>query len=801
MRSGTFRLLTLFDRNTTRIAASVIAVLAGFLLLLLFIARDSSEDILELRKTETIQFAEIGYNAVRPILYRYTTGAIGRPEALHEVAELVSGLSNLQSAPKNYFFLGQLDGTMLVEPAVPKLEADRGAGPWHGVEAAAIRNLVETARHGGGFATYRFPEPGREGFSEKISYIIPIFELNAFIGTGLYVQDTTVILRQYFGDSLLLLAAVIVGLGMVLFLFIRPILHGYRELVRMFSIVERDPEARPALPRWYRPDMEAGRLLSGFDAMLESVARNRTELQDKARQIAAREEELRRTAAGLKVSEQKYRSLVENMADAVLLIGLDGRPLFLNARAAEITGRPMGELAGMNLLELLEPESRKQAEKMLHNRSADSPRVNRYSVGLRHRNGSIRDVELTTMSVPGDEGKPSCFECIARDATEAHRMERELQRAQRMESIGALAGGIAHDFNNLLAAIEGNLSLARRSAENPAEVWQSLQEAENAADRARRLTMQLLTFSKGGEPVRKPLDLIRVITESVEFALRASRLHLHFEFAEDLCLVDADEDQIGQLFFNLVSHARRTTPEGDPVSIKARNVENPKESALLGPGWYACIAVREGGAPIPPEEAALIFDPFHAALQDSHGLDLPAACSIVRRHKGDMILRSDPESGNTFTIWLPVAASCPPANSKEKTPSGPAAGRKARILVMDDEEMIRRMLGRMLQRLGYQTQAEADGAAAVAAYRTARDGGNPFDIVILDLTVPAGMGGKEAFEELRRIDPAVRGVFSSGYSSDPVMSQYRELGLAGIIAKPYRIEELDALLKSILEGA
>jgi signal transduction histidine kinase/CheY-like chemotaxis protein len=429
--------------------------------------------------------------------------------------------------------------------------------------------------------------------------------------------------------------------------------------------------------------------------------------------------------------------------------------------------------------------------------------VNRYLVKLRHANGSVRDVTISTVGVTDAAGRIEGYQGIARDVTDMLHMEREHQRAQRLESVGILAGGIAHEFNNFLAAIEGNLSMCRRATDASPEMRRNMQEAEEATEKARRLTMQFLTFAEGGEPVKKPLDLGRVAVENAEFALRGSRHRLRFEFAEDLCLVDADRDQIGQAVSTLVAGSVRAAPEGDTIVVMARNVEVAAGTSALKPGWYALLSVLDTGPAIPPEQAAHAFDPFYATVRDARGLDLPVVYSIARRHGGSAAVSFLPGKGHRVEIWLPVAASCPAAEaaSREKPDDGATARRSARILIMDDEDMIRRMLGRMLQRLGYRTEAEADGAAAVARYKQALEAGKPFDAVILDLTVPDGMGGRETFERLRQVDPDVRAVVSSGYSSDPVMAHYGELGLAGVIAKPFRLEDLDALLQSVLRGA
>ena len=381
-----------------------------------------------------------------------------------------------------------------------------------------------------------------------------------------------------------------------------------------------------------------------------------------------------------------------------------------------------------------------------------------------------------------------------REISERKKYEEELRKAEKLESIGVLAGGIAHDFNNLLTGILGNLSIARIRAAGSAEVQQSLAKAENACLRARDLTRQLLIFSKGGAPVRKATSIGDVLRESVEFSLQSHSVRCEFDLPDDLPHVDIDEGQIAQVVNNLIVNAEQAMPDGGTLRIGARAVELGPEDALpVRPGRYVRVTVSDTGIGIPEDALPRIFDPFFTTKEKGSGLGLTTAYSILRHHDGVITVDSAPGKGTTFSLYLPVREVDPAQEAK------PGAGPgKRRVLVMDDEEMVREVALEFLDHLGYEGDAVASGEEAVAAYRGARDAGRPYAAVLMDLTIPGGMGGKEAVLQLREIDPDVRAVVSSGYSNDPVMADPGRFGFRGVIAKPYRMRELGEAIDQVL---
>jgi len=384
---------------------------------------------------------------------------------------------------------------------------------------------------------------------------------------------------------------------------------------------------------------------------------------------------------------------------------------------------------------------------------------------------------------------------VFRDVTERSRLETELQRASKLEAVGLLAGGIAHDFNNLLAVIMGNLSVALLDEEVMTRAGRWLKEAERGAGRARDLTQQLLTFAKGGEPVRTTVRLQEVVKEAAEFATHGAKVRCEFELASDLRAADADKGQIGQVVQNLVINALQAMPEGGIIRISLRNDAVAEGQLPLPPGDYLRLSIADAGAGIPPEYLPHIFDPYFTTKKDGVGLGLATVYSIVRKHQGHVTAESEVGRGTAFHVWLPAAKTPAPPSMPSRSPFESLHGR---ILFMDDEDTVRAMAQALLSRLGLEVVAVSTGEAAVSEFSTARTSGKPFDVVMMDLTVPGAMGGLEALRAMRTIDPNVRGVVSSGYSSDPVMANYRQHGFMAMVPKPYRVDELARTLREVL---
>ncbi len=396
-----------------------------------------------------------------------------------------------------------------------------------------------------------------------------------------------------------------------------------------------------------------------------------------------------------------------------------------------------------------------------------------------------------------DEWLLNIFASRAGAEVSRRRIEEQLLQARKMETMSLLAGGIAHDFNNLLMGILGNLSLARGLTDPNNRQAHLLGEAEKAVDRAKRLTQQLLTLSKGGAPLRKATDIEALIRESVELTLSGSSVSADYRIADDLWAADADPGQIGQVMENLTINAVQAMPGGGLIRITADNVTLSEDSGSAPtPGKYVRVQVRDDGIGIPLEHQSRIFDPYFTTKDRGSGLGLTTCYAIVNKHEGLLGVESAPDRGATFTIHLPAHEERPPHGAEPETV--PRDGKRRRILLMDDEEMVRSVVGEMLTHAGYDVSLAANGEQAIEDYGRALDAGEPFGAVLLDLTVRGGMGGKDAMRHLLDLDPQVRGVVCSGYSDDPVMAEFEDHGFLARIAKPFVEHTLAETLESVL---
>lgn len=405
---------------------------------------------------------------------------------------------------------------------------------------------------------------------------------------------------------------------------------------------------------------------------------------------------------------------------------------------------------------------------------------------------------LSTSSVPirDANGRVVAGVVTFYDITERKRAQAEMLKASKLESIGLLAGGIAHDFNNILTAIMGNISLSKITLSPGSETYAGLAEAEKACLRARGLTQQLLTFAKGGAPITKTVSIAELLQDSVRFALHGSNIRCDISFPNDLWRVDIDEGQINQVINNLIINAQQAMPEGGTITITGKNIWVKEGQGLLLPaGNYVMLSVHDEGVGIPQSHIAKIFDPFYTTKAKGSGLGLATSYWIIKKHNGYITAESEAGKGTTFFIYLP--ASDRPASVELEELPAPLAG-EGKVLFLDDEAPIREFVGKMLARLGYEIECVQDGNEVVEYYLKAKETGRPFDVVVLDLTIPGGLGGKEVLQRLREIDPRVKAIVCSGYSNDPVLSDFKAHGFLERVAKPYQIEELNKKLAAVI---
>ncbi len=517
---------------------------------------------------------------------------------------------------------------------------------------------------------------------------------------------------------------------------------------------------------------------------------------DETERVKAEEEALK---AG-----RQFARILEISLDAIITADEKQRIVIFNKGAEHLFCYTSAEIKGKPLDMLLPERFKGMHGKHMEDFSKSEITFKRLNdrhyqlFGLR-KSGDEFPAEIA-ISKYREDGK-TMFSAVIQDITERRKMENDRFRAQKLESVGVLAGGIAHDFNNILTAILGNTNLAEilLKSGNYDQLQETHTNIEKAAGRARDLAQQLLTFSKGGEPIKKTAHLIELIKDAAEFATRGSNVKCEFSLPDDLWPVEADEGQINQVINNLVINAAHAMPKGGVVKVSAENC--PKISKdleiSLTQGRYIMISVKDYGFGIKEEHLANIFDPYFTTKQKGSGLGLASSYSIIIKHNGLITVNSKAGEGSTFYIYLP-ASSNEISNENEKEDK-PLAG-AGKVLIMDDDEAIRYTANQTLSFIGYEVECANNGKEAIEMYKTAKENGAPFDVVLMDLTIPDGMGGKDTIIKLREFDHAVKAIVMSGYSNDPIMSDYKRHGFNGFVSKPFMIQALNEELQNVIKG-
>ena len=519
-----------------------------------------------------------------------------------------------------------------------------------------------------------------------------------------------------------------------------------------------------------------------------------------ARDITERE----RAAKALSEEKERLAVTLQSIGDGVISTDTEGRIMLINKVAEDLIKWSRREVIGRQLNDVFYIVKEKTGEHLKNplEKVLKAGRMVDFSddIKLISRDGSETVIASSGAPILSHNREVIGVVLVLRDITKKRKVEEELLKMNKIESVGILAGGIAHDFNNILAAILGNISIAKmftRPENN--KVYEKLSDAEKAIFRAKDLTQQLLTFSKGGLPIKKTLSIETILTDSVRFALAGSSVRCEFDMADNLYPVDIDEGLMHQVVNNIVINAEQAMPQGGIIFIRAINIMLNERSAVSGimleKGRYVQVSIEDQGIGIQKEHIDKIFDPYFTTKQKGSGIGLATTYSIIKKHEGYITVDSTPGVGTTFYIYL--KASKKKAENQTKDKDKTVRG-KGRILIMDDEETVANTTGEILTVLGYEVASVRDGKEAIEQYRTANESGRPFDAVILDLTVPGGMGGEEAIKKLLEIDPSVKAIVSSGYSNDPIMGKFKEYGFSGIVPKPFQIHELSKVINKVI---
>ncbi len=545
---------------------------------------------------------------------------------------------------------------------------------------------------------------------------------------------------------------------------------------------------------------EVDSLIGNFQSMTRALEQNFQEQQEHGKELACVNEglqleitERREAEQALRDSEAKYRSLIDNASEAMLLTDIDGNFLDANRKAEELLGHSKAELLRMNVRQV-HPEEDLERVMTSFKKTVLNGGRSLSNIRLLRKDGMEVPVDITSSTIEY-AGKTMTQE-ILKDITARQSAEAERVRFSKLESLSTLAGGIAHDFNNILTVILGNISLTMLYGKTEPKVQDQLVNAEQACLKAQGLSQQLLTFAKGGAPIKKIISISKLLKDTIGLVLSGSESRYEFSTPDDLRSVEGDEAQLSQVISNLLINADQAMPAGGIILIKAENISiNGKSSLPISKGRYVSFAIADEGIGIPSKYLDKIFDPYFSTKQKGSGLGLATAYSIIKNHSGHIQVESQVGVGTTFYIYLPAAENGVPAAEPETIKLARGQGK---ILVMDDEEMVREVLGAMLRQLGYEVDFSSDGSQAIEEFVKAKETNQPFAAIILDLTIPGGMGGKEAIIELLKIDPQVKAIVSSGYSDNKIMADFQKYGFAGVIPKPYKVAELGRALNKVL---
>ncbi|MDR3089455.1 MAG: response regulator [Desulfobulbaceae bacterium] len=575
---------------------------------------------------------------------------------------------------------------------------------------------------------------------------------------------------------------------------------------------------------------ELGRLAASMNDMLDAVARQRriteearaqlakalyeyeaivVSLQDANQQLNDEVEKRGQAEQSLLAEKERLSVTLASITEGVIACDLHGLIVLMNSVAEGLTGWTFGDARGRPATEIFRLTGRQSGplpEDPLR-RAMDQGRVTLLpeATCLLGRDGLSLSVSGSCAPIRDQVGRPIGGIFVFHDTSAQEAIREQMFKIRKLESLGVLAGGLAHDFNNILTGILGNIGMARMRVASDDPLTPLLTGAENAAGRARRLTEQLLTFAKGGEPVRQSAQIEEIIRDTCQFTLAGSSTRARFEIPADIHWVYMDSGQISQVIQNIVLNAAEAMRgSGGEIVVSCANCHiGPGEFATDEPpslplteGDYVRARFVDDGPGIEAKHLGRIFDPYFTTKETGNGLGLAICHSIIRKHNGhiDVVSPAPSGRGTMFTLWLPASSEAPP---RAATSGGDFHAAKGVVLVVDDDEIIREVVGKMLGAAGYTVLFAKEGREALAIYSERLDRRQTVDCVILDLTIPGGMGGKSAMDALLRLDPQAKGIVTSGYVGDSVVTDYSQHGFVGAITKPFTLSELLAVVRRV----
>lgn len=694
---------------------------------------------------------------------------------------LLAEISRVRFGKSGYVFINSFSGDALltdgkVVKQTIKLWEINGAGDR--VKSFFENELAAAAQPEGDYIEYLWGKLGElDQVEPKISFVYGVPAWSWLIGSGFYVNSVeadiaemhAALIRDFRRGLLnkVLVASVIVGF----FIFLLHIINRRftSEFALFANFLKRAASGGCEIDRSKIHFLELYKLAGDANIMLN----DKNAAQEKWRELAV---------------------VIEQVEEGIAIASLDGILEFINPSWALMHGYQNSEgLIGRSFFIFHSPEQIATDVKKF-NELVEKNGFSTGEVGHMRKDGTTFPTWMSVTLIKNENGEPYAFAALAQNITERKEAEDELLRLRKLDSVGVLAGGIAHDFNNLLAGLFGNIELAKRFISDDHKSFKYLETAGHSLENATGLTKQLLTFAKGGDPVKEIISIGTLVSETAQFSLRGSNLKLNIDVADDLWPVEADKGQLSQVIGNLVINAQQAMADGGDVTVTVENITDVDANLVR-------ITVQDEGEGISPDDISRIFDPYFSTKPTGRGLGLASVYSIIKKHNGTIKVNSKLHEGTTFMMQFPAVVDAPEivADVVAVADCNPGVA-GTRVLVLDDEEVVRVVMGEILQELGYEVTYAVEGEAAVSEYREAQRKGASFAVVITDLTIPGGMGGLEATREILKIDPDARVIVSSGYATDPIMTDFAAYGFKGRVEKPYRLEILQKVVEQVLKG-
>jgi PAS domain S-box-containing protein len=696
-----------------------------------------------------------------------------------------------KNANNRYIFVVSYDGVTLMNSNQPHLI---GYNIWNFTDPNGVkviqeeRKVVEAPE--GGFISYSWEKPSTKQISQKIAFVKGVKDWKWMIGTGFYVNDVELeinllYVKLYNTLRLKMLYCVILFLFIspFLLLFLNKLTNQLQNDMNLFTpFFQKAAVYNKKINVKEIKFLEFNQLAVSANEMIDDKIKIQHELHDEKEELLV---------------------TINSITNGLITTDKTGRIKLMNVMAEKLTGYYFSDVIDKKIDDVFhihDYNSRTLLDNPVYEILQKNINIQTvFSVLLVAKNGTEYNIDYNATPFNDSDGNIIGAILVFRDMTEKIKIDHELRKMKKLESIGLLAGGIAHDFNNILTGIYGNIEIAAMKLSNEHTAYNYLKRSLKSVDRATKLTHQLLTFSKGGSPTLKYIHLKDLIEAIVKFNMSGCNIKSHLQIPDDLWQVKADEGQISQVIENLVFNAKQAMPDGGNLYITLTNM---LEGAMDYPkGDLVQFIIKDEGVGISENDIGKIFDPYYTTKEVGHGLGLATVYSIINKHNGSIEVESIPKKGTSFTIYLPAKNKVIKNNfqKNEVLEQNDIKNSNVSVLVMDNENSILELVTDMLESFGYSVEIAKDGDEAIKKYRTALNIKKPFDLVIMDLTIPGAMGGQDAVKKLLSFDKNAKVIVCSGYSSDPVMAHFQKFGFKGKIVKPFTATYLNKIVKKVLD--